>query len=264
MLDRTVGSASSWPLPDPCASFAPNATTAAGGPARAASATRPELPKGLDSSAGIALEPMTILVILVIIVVWFWARSRERQAQEARDGQWELRFPTLHEYSLAGDTFRGRAFVDFEQMLLVDETSDYNFQHAKVFHLRRRDGPVWEICEEGDSRARSWAHLKRGKKLEYLSWTITRRKRSSSAIQAYGVKSVTRRLNRRTSVSSYTTDRPPSSMPLPLRWRSQTTSWRVRHGLAAQRREHEFRGERGGSQRAYQIEQVLEAVDAAR
>lgn len=113
---------------------------------------------------GTVMATMTVLILIVGLVAWFWARDREKHEEAARDDQWEIRYPELNEYSPADDTFRGRAFADFEQMLLVDETSDYNFHHTRVFHLRRRDGPVWEICEEADSRARSWAHFEAKKK----------------------------------------------------------------------------------------------------
>lgn len=97
------------------------------------------------------------VLALVAFAIYVWLRSRERDRARHREQQWEIRFPTLSEYN--SDTFHGRMFADCTQMLLVDETSDFDFHHARVLHLRRQDGPRWETCEESSSRDRTRAHL---------------------------------------------------------------------------------------------------------
>jgi hypothetical protein len=100
------------------------------------------------------MELLVVVLALAAFVGWRWhVRSRGRRLI---DEQWDLRFPTLGEGGPPGDTLHIRTFVDLERMLLVEERSDWNFHTAQVFHLRRRDGPVWETREEYESRERSW------------------------------------------------------------------------------------------------------------
>jgi hypothetical protein len=94
----------------------------------------------------------------VAVAVFHWisrTKAREKHAEE----MWDLRFPTMLEESIPGDTFRARGFVDFKEMLFVGETSDYDYHHTRVFHIRRLDGPEWEMLEEEESRLRALARM---------------------------------------------------------------------------------------------------------
>ena len=106
-----------------------------------------------------AMEPATVVVLGVGVLGMYLAWRYERRQDEKRNIQYDLRFPELDYEPPTDDTFSARTFVDFEQMLLVSETSDYDYHHTRVYHLRRLDGPKWEISEEDASRERSRAHL---------------------------------------------------------------------------------------------------------
>ncbi len=105
------------------------------------------------------METRTVLLIVGGIAVWYLARKYQQRQDDRRNVQFDLRYPTLDDYHPKGDTFFGNTFVDFEQMVLVGETSDVSYHHTRVYHLRRLDGPVWQIREEDTSRERSRAHL---------------------------------------------------------------------------------------------------------
>jgi hypothetical protein len=99
-----------------------------------------------------------VLILAGAVAVWFmFLRPRVRAREQSQEFQAELRCPTVDESSLEG-TFEHEAFIDFERMSLVDVTSDFDYQHTRVYRLRRMDGPVWECCEETESRRRSAAH----------------------------------------------------------------------------------------------------------
>lgn len=77
----------------------------------------------------------------------------------------------------------------------------------KAFHLRLGAGPVWEICEEADSRARSWAHLEATKRRRML-FDDEKEEENCSAILRYGDKSAIPRLKRRINSLSTSTNHP--------------------------------------------------------
>ena len=95
----------------------------------------------------------TLLAALFVglFIGWRKARARSRHAEE----MWRLRFPTVYEKSSDGSGTH--CFVDFKEMLLVQESYDYKSHKTRVYHLRRRDGPTWEsrederIAEMGDT-----------------------------------------------------------------------------------------------------------------
>lgn len=87
---------------------------------------------------------------LAAIAWWIWASVQRKKAEDLAEEMWELRFPTLDEYSTyaEGDTYRSETFADLKEMLLVVESSDYDYRRSEVYHLRRSDGPLWEAKEE--------------------------------------------------------------------------------------------------------------------
>lgn len=105
------------------------------------------------------MEQTTALWIGGLALAMYLAWKYEQRKDETRNVQFDLRYPQLDSERPDGDTFSARTFVDFEQMVLVNEMSDYAFHHTRVLQLRRLDGPRWEIREEEASRERSRAHL---------------------------------------------------------------------------------------------------------
>jgi hypothetical protein len=74
---------------------------------------------------------------------------------------WELRFPTLEEYHEEGDTFFSEWFADLKETLLVYKTMDWDGDSVRLHHLRRLDGPIWQLKEEYESWERRLAELER-------------------------------------------------------------------------------------------------------
>jgi hypothetical protein len=100
---------------------------------------------------------MVIVTLLVIagIAVALYVIAVRRQAHAA--AMWSLRYPVLE------DDFDGtisvRRFADLKAMLYVTDLSGIDINTARVYHLRRRDGPVWETSEEYESLAREKARI---------------------------------------------------------------------------------------------------------
>jgi hypothetical protein len=123
--------------------------------ASAVSSTEPQTSTGTRSFDTL----LTVLVIGVLLGagIWGWLRLRGSLRARHRRKMEDLRFPTLGAFHDEG--FHARAFADFLEMLLVDVTRHYDEERARVYHLRRRDGPIWDILEEEDSLRREGAHI---------------------------------------------------------------------------------------------------------
>src|ERR1700737_3482197 len=101
-----------------------------------------------------------IAAFLLVGVLVFRANSRERNHAER---MWELRFPILD--SALEEFVSHEWFADLKEMLLVFRVTDERpGVEVRLHHLRRLDGPRWEVNEELDSWQRKFAELEEQEK----------------------------------------------------------------------------------------------------
>jgi hypothetical protein len=92
----------------------------------------------------VSLTTLLVYGLVAALFVWGWRRNRARSSHKQE--MHELRFPTVYEKNLDGSS--RHVFVDFREMLLVEQSYDDRSLKTGVYHLRRRDGPTWETRDE--------------------------------------------------------------------------------------------------------------------